>query len=305
MKLTKHTKAILAAAGVYFIWGFTFLASAVAQRSASPMILLMYRFDIASILMLVPVLIGKKSISFKGKNVLPLILMGICEPVIYFIGEQYGIKNTNSSFAGICISVIPLVTMFMAAIFLKERPRPVQWFFSVVSICGVIAISVFTSEAGGNITVKGILWLVLAIVTAAGYVTLNRVSSEGNFSVYERTVVVQLEGAVFYTLSSVIENFSNLSALITPASHSDFLMAVLFLALFASAIGYSLHNYALDNAPVANITTLNALVTIISVIAGVVILGEPFSFKAAVAMAVVLVGIWGVQKFTPEQLKKI
>ena len=304
MTLTKHAKAILAAIGVYFIWGFTFLASAVAQRSASPIVLLMYRFDLSSVFMLVPFLLRKKSLSFRGKNMLPLILMGICEPVIYFIGEQYGIKNTNSSFAGICISVIPLVTMFMAVLFLKEKPHPLQWLFSVVSIGGVIAISVFTSEAGGSITLKGILWLVLAVVTAAAYVTLNRISSQSSFTVYERTVIVQLEGAVFFTLLAVIENFSDLNALFIPAAEPKFLMAILYLSLFASAIGYSLHSYALDNAPVANVTTLNGLVTILSVIAGVVILGEPFSFKAAVAMAVVLGGIWGVQRFTPKQIKK-
>ena len=304
MTLTKHTKAILAAIGVYFIWGFTFLASAVAQRSASPIVLLMYRFDLSSVFMLVPVLLRKKSLHFRGKNMLPMILMGICEPVIYFIGEQYGIKNTNSSFAGICISVIPLVTMFMAVLFLKEKPHPLQWLFSVVSIGGVIAISVFTSEAGGNITIKGILWLVLAVVTAAAYVTLNRISSQSSFTVYERTVIVQLEGAVFFTLLAVIENFSDLNALFIPAAEPKFLVAILYLSLFASAIGYSLHSYALDNAPIANVTTLNGLVTILSVIAGVVILGEPFSVKAAVAMVVVLGGIWGVQRFTPKLLKK-
>ena len=305
MTLTKHAKAILAAIGVYFIWGFTFLASAVAQRSASPIVLLMYRFDLSSVFMLVPFLLRKKSLSFRGKNMLPLILMGICEPVIYFIGEQYGIKNTNSSFAGICISVIPLVTMFMAVLFLKEKPHPLQWLFSAVSIGGVIAISVFTSKAGGSITLKGVLWLVLAIVTAAAYVTLNRISSQSNFSVYERTVIVQLEGAFFFTLLAVIENFSDLSALFAPAAEPKFITAILYLSLFASAIGYSPHSYALDNAPVANVTTLNGLVTILSVVAGVVILDEPFSFKAAIAMAVVLAGIWGVQKFTPKQQKKV
>ena len=304
MTLTKHTKAILAALGVYFIWGFTFLASSVAQRSASPMVLLMYRFDIASILLLLPVLVGRKSIRLKGKKLLPLLMMGVCEPVIYFIGEQYGIKYTNSSFAGICISVIPLVTMFMAAVFLKEKPQPIQWLFSIVSIGGVIAISIFTSEAGGSITAKGVLWLVLAIVTAAAYVILNRVSSSGSFTVFERTVIIQIEGAVFFTVSALFENINDLRSLIVPCTQPSFFVAVLYLALFASVIGYTLQNYALDNAPVANITTLNALVTVISVIAGVVILHEPFSIKAAVAMVVVLAGIWGVQRFTPEQLKK-
>lgn len=304
-KTDSYSKGVLAAITVYTIWGFTFLASSLAQRTASPMVLLMYRFDIASLLMLLPVIFGRKKLKLKGRKLRSPLLMGLCEPCVYFLGEQYGLKNTNSSISGIFISIIPLVSMALTAVVLGEKPGKKQWLFAAVSIMGIIAISVFSSGAGGSITAKGVLWLLVAILTAGFYTLLNRISSRENFGVYERTILMQLEGAVFFTAGSVLTNAGHLSALLSPLSEPSFMLSIIYLSVFASVLGYLLHNYALDHAPVANVSTLCGLVTIISVLAGVVILDEPFSFRCAVAMVVVLIGIRGVQKYTPgENIKE-
>ena len=298
MNSGRYTKAILAAIGVYFIWGFTLLASTVAQRVSTPMVYLMYRFDTASLLMLVPVLVGKKKIRLSFRKILPLIIMGICEPAIYFLGEQYGLKYTNSSFTGIFIAIIPLLTTILAAVFFKERPTGLQWLFCLVSIGGVIAISVFTSDAGGNITFKGVVWLLVAVFSAAAYTTINKKAARDNIGVYERTTVTMIVGAVFFTTGAVLENMGSLENLVSPLRNLPFVLAVIYVAVFASVIGYTLFNFAVANAPVANVVTLNSLVTVLSVTAGVIFLDEPFSFRAGIAMIVVIIGIWGVQKFT-------
>ena len=301
MKFSRYTKAILAAVGVYFIWGFTLLASTVAQRYSTPMVYLMYRFDIAALLMLLPVIISKRKIALDLRTVLLLAVMGLCEPAIYFLGEQYGLKYTNSSFTGIFIAIIPLLTTVLAAVFFKERPTALQWLFCLVSIGGVIAISIFTSDAGGNITLRGVLWLLVAVFSAATYTTLNKKAARDHVSVYERTVLTMIVGAVFFTAGALLENIGAPGKLIEPMKNLPFVLAVIYVALFASVIGYTFFNYAVANAPVANVVTLNSLVTVLSVAAGVIFLDEPFSLKAGIAMAVVIVGIWGVQRFTRKE----
>ncbi len=301
MNLSRHTKAILAAIGVYFIWGFTLLASTFAQRVSTPMVYLMYRFDLASLMMLLPAVFGKRKIDLNLRRLFPLLLMGICEPSIYFIGEQYGLKYTNSSFTGIFIAIIPLLTTVLAAVFFRERPTVLQWIFCLVSIGGVIAISVFTSDAGGNITLRGIIWLLVAVFSATAYTTLNKKAAQDNIGVYERTTISMLVGAIFFTAGAILENLGSPEKLVAPLKDLPFDLAVIYVALFASVIGYTLFNYAVANAPVANVVTLNSLVTVLSVAAGVLFLGEPFSLKAGIAMAVVIIGIWGVQRFTRKE----
>lgn len=287
---------MIAAAVVFIIWGFSFLFATMGQAVASPMVLLMYRFVIASVILSVPLILGKKRFSLKGKNVKGLFLLGLCEPVFYFIGEQYGLKYTNSSFSGIMIAVVPIVTMLLAAIVLKEKPTGLQWGFSFLSIAGVIAITVITSSADGAIQPVGVLFLILAVVCAAGYSVMSRKVSD-DFTVFERTLFMQYMGAVFYIAAAAVEHRADLSALVTPIMETDFLIAALYLGVGASVIGYSLFNYAVAEMPMANMSAMNNLVTVVSVAAGVLILKEPFSVKAAIAMLVVLVGIFGVQKF--------
>ena len=304
MNLSRHSKALLAAFGVYFIWGFTFYASSVAQQTASPLILLMYRFLLSSVLMLIPVALGRKKLRVKKEDFIILLAMSLFEPGIYFIGEQYGIKYTNSSFAGIFISLIPLLDMVLADIFFKEKPVALQWIFCVVSILGVIAVTLLTSSAGGHITVKGVFWLLVAVTSAGAYATCNKALANRGIHPYTRTVFPLIVGAMFFAVGAIFESRKDLSQLIVPLRSLSFDLAVIYVAVFASVAGYSLYNYAIDNAPIANVVSLNSIVTVISVIAGVVFLHEPFSFGAAIAMLVVIVGVWGVQKFTPESVKK-
>ena len=297
----KYLKPMLAAVGVYTLWGFSFLASKLAQSAASPLVVLMYRFDIAALVMALPWMLGRRKVRLKGKNVKGLLLLGLCEPVIYFIGEQYGLKFTNSAFSGVMIAVIPIVTLILAAVFLKERPSTAQWLFSLLSIAGVVAITLMAG-GGGQVQPIGVALLILAVVSGSAYAVISRAVSD-DFSVFERSMVMQLMGAVFYTVCAVIENIGDLSALIAPLRDGNFLWGILYLSLGASVAGYTLYNYAVANAPIANVASLCNLTTVLSVAAGVVILREPFSLGSAVALAVILVGIWGVQKFTPGEEK--
>ena len=300
MSTTKNLhKAVLSAAGVYILWGFTFLASKVGQQSATPFVLLTYRFDIALLILLIPLILGKVKLSLKGKNIKMLLLLGLFEPCVYFIGEQYGLKYSNTAFSGVMIAMIPIVTLVMSAIFLKDRPSAAQWLFSVLSIAGIVVITL-AENSGGSVSLLGVVFLVVAVLTGAAYGVVSRGISD-EFSVYERTFVMQLMGAIFFTALAAAEHRNDLAALIRPLADADFVLAALYLAVFASVIGYWLFNYAVSNAPMANVVILCNLTTVVSVLTGVLLLKEPFSPVSAAAMLAVLIGIWGVQKFTPKE----
>lgn len=296
MQKDRTSIAITAAVTVYVVWGFTFMASAIAQKYVTPFILLAYRFVISGLILSIPLLIGKKKLNFKGKKIWNLFLLGLFEPCLYFIGEQYGVKHTNSSFSGIMIAVIPIVTLFLAAVFLREKPTKAQWFFSLLSIAGIIVITL-SESSGGQVSLLGFLCLLLAIITGSSYTIISKKISD-EFSVYERTLFMQLMAAVFYTVLSLIEYRNEPAALLEPLKNADFILAILYLAVLGSVLGYSLFNFAVANAPTARVVVLCNLTTVISVLAGVFFLGEPFSPASVIGIIAVLTGIWGVQKFS-------
>ena len=299
MKDKSYSKAIAAAIGTQVFWGLSFLASSIGQGVSSPFVLMSYRFDIALTALTIPVLLGRQKLSLRGKNIKPLLLLGSMEPCLYFIGEQYGLKYSSSAFSGIMIAVIPIVTIIMAAIFLKERPSGKQWFFSALSIAGIVIITL-AENSGGTITLKGFALLCIAVVTGSAYSVVS-CGLSAKFSVFERTYFMQMMGAVFFTTLALAENGGSVAAVLAPAADMRFLLAALYLALGASVAGYSLFNYAVSHAPMANVIIFQNLTTIISVAAGIFVLGEHLSAVSFAAMAIVLVGIWGVQKYPPQE----
>ncbi len=290
-------KPMLAALAVFTIWGFSFLASKVGQIYASPLTVLMYRFDTAFLVMGLLWLVKRPKIRLRGKNVKGLIGLGLCEPVVYFLGEQYGLKYSNSAFAGVMIALIPIVAMLLAAVFLKEKPSLPQWLFSLLSIGGVAAITLMAGGQG-QVTPLGVALLTVAVVTGAAYSVISR-GIANDFTAYERSLVMQAMGAVFFTFLAVMENAGDPARLVAPLQNAGFVSATLYLSLGASVAGYYLFNYAVANAPMANVVSLSNLTTVLSVLAGVALLGEPFSLGAGIALAVILLGIWGVQKSGP------
>ena len=90
----------------YSIFGFSFLFSKIALGLTTPFVLLSVRFLTAFLVMNVLVLTGRMKLSLRGKPVKMLLLLGLVQPVVYFICENYGIALTSASFSGIMLGII-------------------------------------------------------------------------------------------------------------------------------------------------------------------------------------------------------
>ena len=66
------TAAFWLAAFTYFIWGFTFLASRIAQNYGTPFVLLFWRFALAFALMNLLCLTGRFHVRLRGRGLRPV-----------------------------------------------------------------------------------------------------------------------------------------------------------------------------------------------------------------------------------------
>ena len=112
---------IVAAVVGHSIWGFSYLFTRMALSVTSPDVLLTVRFSIAFLILNILILTGKFKLSLKGKSAGLLAAFSIMEP-IYFYCESYGILYTNVTYSGVVLSIVPIVAMLFAAIFIKEYP---------------------------------------------------------------------------------------------------------------------------------------------------------------------------------------
>ena len=286
-------KATLASVCCHFCWGLSFLASRTALNEAPVFVLLSHRFLISFFLLhLFPRQIaGLKEA--KGA-LLPLLALGLAQPAVYFLGEQYGILHSTTGFSGVMIAMIPVVTTLAAAPILKERPTLGQLGFSLLSVAGVIGIGLMTGSSG-SLDGIGVAALVTAVIAAAAYTLLARGISKRT-APFARTYAMMAVGATVFTVLALIQCRGDFAAYFRPFRTLPYLLSVGFLSVFCSVLSFFCSNYAIANLPVARETVFANLTTAVSVFAGVLFLQEPFTWFGALCCLVIFVGIYGVQR---------
>ena len=291
-------RAALASIVCHFCWGLSFMASRTALNEAHVFVLLSHRFLISFLLLhLFPRQIAGLK---KAKHAfLPLLALGLAQPAVYFLGEQFGILHSTTGFSGVMIAMIPVVTTLAAAPILKERPSWGQLGFSLLSVGGVIGVGLMTGSSG-RLDGIGVAALVTAVTAAAAYTLLARGLSKTT-APFDRTYAMLAVGALVFTTLALIQCRGDLSAYLRPFRERSYLLSVGYLSVFCSILCFFLSNYAISKLPVARETVFANLTTAVSVFAGVLFLHEPFSWLTAVCVAVILIGIWGVQRTARER----
>ena len=297
--MTETQKGMLAAAGAYTIFGFSYLFSKMALDITEPMILLCARFTVTFILLNVPVLTRVLKLDLRGKNLLGPILLGILQPVLYFILENYGLKYTTTSFTGMISAISPIFTAALGAFLLRERPTGRQWLGIVISILGVILVSV--GGTGGQNTVGGCLCLLAAYFVGSFYSLYVRKLSR-QFTPFELTYVMFTVGFAFFAVLAFAQYRGETVGMLTDAlGHGQFTASILYLGGLASCGAYMMANYSLSRLTVARSTIFGNFGTVVSVLAGVVIMGDEFTWISAVAFGLIMGGIWVVNKFAKQE----
>lgn len=275
------------------IFGFSFLFSKLAMDVAEPFVLLAVRFLTAFAVMSLLRMLHLVPCNLKGKDLKPLLFLGLMQPVIYFICESYGIRETSSSFAGIIIALIPIAGVVLGTVILKERPTVTQLAFSVLSVLGVIVMTAV--DGMGTFQWKGFLFLLGAVISGAMFSVQSRNIAD-QFTAFERTYVMFGLGTVVFAAMAVLRIGTNWNLWLRPLTNGGFWVSILYLACVSSVGAFLLLNKALDVLDVTRSLVFANVTTVISVLAGVLILHEHFSAIQAIGIVMVIVGVYGVNR---------
>lgn len=298
--MSEEKKGMLAAGVAYTIFGFSYLFSKMALNVAEPVILLCIRFTVTFLILNLLVIGRICKLNLRGKNLLGPVFIGILQPVLYFILENYGLKYTTTSFTGIISSMSPVFTAILGVLLLKEKPNLRQWLCILVSILGVAMVSVGSGD--GQNTLAGCICLLGAYFTGALYNILIRRLS-GQFTAFELTYIMFTVGFVFFTVLAFVQYGSSTLPMLSAAlSSRQFVIACLYLGGAASVGAYMLANYSLARLPVTRSSIFDCFSTIVSVLSGVIIMGDPFTVVSALAFVLILAGVTGVNRFAAHNL---
>lgn len=292
----KHTLAVITACIAFVIFGFSFMFSSIALSITSTMVLLCFRFTVAVITLTVVVAVnslvgrirGKAwfSFSLKGKPMGGLLLLGIVQPVLYLVFENSSIRYTSSAVTGTVLAVVPVICILADVFISRESVSKLQVVCAVACVAGVALV-----ETGGEtrISFLGFFCLLMTLVCDVGYYILSRRASR-QFSPLEVTYVMFLMGMIVFVPAALIQGRGQMAELFLPAIQSaPFWGSVVFLGAVSSVGAYGLLNYANATLTNSEASLIGNIATVVSVLAGVLLLRDPFSPLQAMGVVVILI----------------
>ncbi|MBU5438027.1 DMT family transporter [Tissierella sp. MSJ-40] len=276
------------------IFGFSFMFTKIGLEIMTPIELISFRFLLAAIVMTLLKFLKIIEVNLKGKNIKMILLASLCEPVLYFIFEVTGINMTTSSEAGLMISIIPVFVTIFSIIFLKEKPRISQLCFIGLSVFGVIFINMMKDRLSISGNFLGIIFLFLAIISSAGYNIASKKASE-EFKPLEITFVMMWVGAIAFNSILTVNHLlkGTIAKYFYPLANIQAIIPLFYLGILSSVAAFFMVNYTISKIPVSQSAVFANLSTIVSIVAGVLILKEDFYWFHVVGSIMILIGVWG------------
>ena len=288
--MNRSTLGILTAMAAYTIFGFSYIFSKTALALTTPFVLLSIRFITAFLVLNLLVLLGKAKLNLKGKPIRFLLLLGLVQPVTYFICENYGLSMTSTSYSGVILGMVPVSGLLLGRMFLKEHATLFQTLCALCSVVGVALTSVGNPD---TFSLLGTVLLIGAVFAGPLFNVISR-SIADQFSAFERTYVMFALGCVVFTTMAVFQNRNDLSVILAPMQVPSFWVSILYLAVISSVCAFLCLNYAMNHISVSLATLFSNFSTVITVLSGIFIMGDTFTPVQIIGVVVILASVFGV-----------
>ena len=282
----------LAAAGCEILFGLSYVFTKQAASESGVSALLGWRFFVAIAVMSLFIAFRIVKVDFRNKSLKAILAVALWNPCIYFAMETVGIRYSSASESGVMLACIPIVSLAASALFLGRAPTARQTAGILVTLIGVV-ITVLVSSASALFSVKGYLALAAAVVSYALYSV--SVEKADNFTAFEITYIMLIAGGLLFIPSACVDaaihgSFDELMLL--PLSSMHFLSAVLYQGVGCSVFAFFLSNAAISRIGVNRASSFIGLSTVVSILAGILILEESFSVYQCIGAAVIVIGIY-------------
>ncbi|MBA4537874.1 EamA family transporter [Bacillus aquiflavi] len=304
--LDKQTgKAYIAAFTYSFIIGFSFLFLKLTLTVADPIDTLAHRFTASFIAILIPVIFGWIKLTIQLKDIIRILPLALFYPTMFFAFQIFGLVYTTSSEAGIVQATIPIFTLILATIFLKEKTTIWQKLSIILSVSGVIYIFIMKGTALNVANLKGTLLLLISAFSFAGYSVLARPLTK-KFTPTDLTFMMMTIAFLTFNSISLMKNGFNgsLHLYIKPLLSPMFVIAILYLGVLSSLVTALLSNYVLSKIEASKMSVFGNLSTLVSIIAGAVFLHEQLYYYHIIGASMIILGVIGTNFLSTGMKKK-
>ena len=275
---------------LWVVWGTTYLGIRLAVDTIPPFIMVAARFGTAGVLLVAFVALRERGdlrppsrVELRDSLILGALLVAIGNGLVGF-GEQ----TIATGVAALFIALMPAWAAALARIIFGER-LPTLAIIGIV--IGIVGIAILSWPVNGQIALEpvGLVALLLAPIGWA----LGSLYSQKRAVLPRQPLLAtgyQMIGGALVGL--VIAGLSGELASFQPAAVTDrSILAMVYLTVVGSLIGYTTYGWLLRFAPISRVTTYAYVNPIVAVVLGSIILNEPISPRTVVASIVIIVAV--------------
>jgi drug/metabolite transporter (DMT)-like permease len=304
---------IVAFATVYLVWGSTYFFIQKAIQHLPPMILGIFRFIIAGLLMLGWCAIKKENIS-DWKQIRPAIVTGV---LLLFIGNGAVIwseKTMASSLAAVLVSAAPLWFVLLDKSKWKENLTNKGTVTGlIIGFAGVILLfseqaSLAFSSAGTGHQLAGLIILIIGSISWSAGSLYSKYKSTGSATV--NTAWQMIAGGIVFIPFSLLDH--EWTGIKWSAIPMDSWLSLGYLIVMGSLAAYSAYVWLLQVRPATQVSTYAYVNPVVAVLLGVFFAHEKMSLVQIIGLAVILGSVllinaakYKKSKATPGDLKPI
>lgn len=284
-KVKSRKKGIMAMIGTIVVWGISFISIEVGLRAFQPMSLGLIRFIFATALVYVICKLTRTDLTLHKKDYKYIGIAGSIGITAYFYFENVGIQYTNASVASLIIAAIPVFSFLADMIVYKNKWRLetlASLACSIVGVVFIVGIDLKALLASGYLLgyimmfISVLMWIVYSLATKPLF---------KNYPPMAITFYQFVVGTICFIPFSFFEK-NNLSAM-----NTEVVLHVLFLGIFASAIGFYLYLIGLNELGITASSLYLNLIPVITVICSYFYLGQRISLMQAIGGVFVVMSV--------------
>jgi len=276
--LSPRTLIVLSLIGVYLIWGSTYLAIRIALVDYPPFLMGAIRFFIAGVLMFGVMrwrgIAAPTRAQWFNCAITGTLLLGFGNGLVC-----YAEQTVASGLAAVAVASMPLFAAVCAG-FYRQWPTRIETLGLLVGFAGVVLLNF-----GGDL--RGSPLGALALIGAAATWAFGSVWSRRRDMPHPAmsTAAQMLCGSVALGLIALFTQERIVSL------HLDSTLALAYLLVFGSILGFSAYIYLLHHVRPALATSYAYVNPPVAVLVGVMFGGESVRLLDLVGMAVILTGV--------------
>lgn len=289
-KINGHAAVILA--NVIFGLGVP-VTKYLLENWVTPMVYMALRcIGAALIFWLIAAFLPKEKV--EKKDLIVIMLGGLTGFVISQTLTAWALNYTSPVYYSLIATLVPIGTMLLAALFLKESITGVKLLGVCLGIAGaaLLVLVKWQTEAGSN-DLLGIFFALLSLLTWVIYLIITSKVSQ------KYTAVTQMKWTFFVSTIAVLpfawNEFGQTQLFSGDYGFTEGMMGVggmAFIVVFATVMGYFMIPYAMKYLRATTVSIYTNLQPIVASLIAIAIGQDVFTWDKPIAAVLVLVGAY-------------